>query len=483
MEYVKNLLDWKESGFLIIEASLNSEDIWEKFKFYNPMLVMMEVDLPDRKGMEVAKKIKNSYSNTQIFFLSDNESFEYARGALEIGVQDYIIKKEITKQLLEEKLGELKKSISHGNTSKSIDYFFDRSRGYHQNYNAVLIEQDNYMSVFSDTLYVNCEEVDDEKIKKLCYQSLDNVMLVLKIDTYRHLILTIADETNENTTEFCYRLKNKLYKETGSDFSVFILSEHTRMEESISQYHLIKKMINQKYFCNISSVLNLQYLSEKNAYVNELNIELIEKAVADVDYDTIFREMDERFIEIVNAMDYEAFTKMVRQLLDILKKRDRDLIDIRTGEVFRIYETGDEENWYLVTDAILWMKRKYTQMGRIILNNRNQNYTNEVLFACKYIYEHYTEPDLCVGDIVEYVKVSENRLRTVFKEEVGVNIIQFITDYRVKKAKELLCNRKTKVSDIHMQIGYTTSQYFSRVFKKVNCMTPVEYKKLRYRAD
>lgn len=345
-------------------------------------------------------------------------------------------------------------------------------------YNAILVEQNHYLPVFSEEFYIKSEEINANIVKDISYKSLQNVMLVLNVEDYRHLILTIAEVNHNNMEELCFQLKNSLTKETKYDFSVLILSERIRLEESIPIYHTMKKIINQKYFMQSSGVINFMFFHEKSVQLQEFNVDVIDNALERVDFANIYYEMDQRFAQIVYHMDYECFCITTRQFLDVLKKWDKRLLNLKTGEIFQVYKNGEEKNWFSVFDALIWMKRKYQQMEEILLYNKEQNYSREVIHVIRFICQHYKEADLNSSEIAECVEMNENRLKTVFKEEVGSTISQFLMDYRVTKAKELLRENKTKISGIHELIGYKTPQYFSRVFKNVSCMTPMEYKKL-----
>lgn len=353
----------------------------------------------------------------------------------------------------------------------------DLNRKDDHNYNVILVEQDHYLPVFSEVLDRRCDEVAYRNVKNICYKILENVIMVLKIYDYRHLILLNMDVIAENTYKLCQLLKKELQMKTENGFSVVILRELTKTEETMGLYYHIKRIVNQKYFFCSTSVLNLTYFHEIKEQIGEFDIDRIEKAAQDMDFDSIFFEMDKRFTVIVKRMDYEAFSIVIRQLIELLKKWDKKLIDLQSAEVFQVYEKGDEENWYLIVDSIHWIKRKYKKMEQMILNNEMKKYSIEVMQVIQFIYKNYQDCNLRSEFIAKAMNISENQLNDILKVEVGSTINKFLTNYRIEKARELLVENKTKISNIHKQIGYKTPQYFSRVFKKESGITPMEYKK------
>lgn len=67
---------------------------------------------------------------------------------------------------------------------------------------------------------------------------------------------------------------------------------------------------------------------------------------------------------------------------------------------------------------------------------------------------------------------------TLFKKETGQNFMDYLTELRISKAKELLCGEELSVQDVAEQVGYRDLKYFSRLFKKLTGVSPSDYKKL-----
>ena len=72
---------------------------------------------------------------------------------------------------------------------------------------------------------------------------------------------------------------------------------------------------------------------------------------------------------------------------------------------------------------------------------------------------------------------SAAHLNVLFRKETGVTVKQYISDYRLNLSKKLLCNPHIKVSEIAERCGYSNANYFSKVFRASENMTPVEYRK------
>jgi two-component system response regulator YesN len=94
----------------------------------------------------------------------------------------------------------------------------------------------------------------------------------------------------------------------------------------------------------------------------------------------------------------------------------------------------------------------------------------------QYIEENYCREELSLNLIAREVHVSSTYISSVFKKCKGVNVNEYITGLRLKKAMELLRSTSLKACEISTRVGYSNSQYFSVVFKKNIGLSPTEYR-------
>ncbi|RXZ82878.1 response regulator [Paenibacillaceae bacterium] len=95
--------------------------------------------------------------------------------------------------------------------------------------------------------------------------------------------------------------------------------------------------------------------------------------------------------------------------------------------------------------------------------------------AERYIQEHYSEP-ITLQTVADYVYLSPEWLSTLFKKHVGTTFLDYLTQLRMEKAKDLLQDVSLKVYQIGLQVGYKDTVYFSKLFKKKFGCTPKEYR-------
>jgi AraC-like DNA-binding protein len=119
----------------------------------------------------------------------------------------------------------------------------------------------------------------------------------------------------------------------------------------------------------------------------------------------------------------------------------------------------------------------YEQIIETTKAQRGQKTGNLVSLIEKYIREHYTQ-DLGLEQIADEIGVSVKYVSRVFKDKTGENLTDYINEVRIEKAKEMLVQTDLRVNDIAEKIGIHSRTTFLRVFKKVEGISPNEYRTL-----
>jgi two-component system response regulator YesN len=122
-----------------------------------------------------------------------------------------------------------------------------------------------------------------------------------------------------------------------------------------------------------------------------------------------------------------------------------------------------------------WSIRRMTLISEKIQFKKTAHVSNVVLKAKEFIDSNYKD-DISLNEISKYVSVSPQYFSTIFKEELGMNFVEYLRGKRVDVAKELLKTKKYSVKEICYEVGYNDPNYFSRLFKKIVGVSPTEYK-------
>lgn len=157
-------------------------------------------------------------------------------------------------------------------------------------------------------------------------------------------------------------------------------------------------------------------------------------------------------------LDFNAFI----QINHLIEKLYQEYTDKQTG--WKTMVKSDFLNLAVVLSR-LYNVEKITDETEII----------KLAEAIAYIEKNYAE-SLSVSGLAKLSNYSERQFIRLFKETFGCIPIDYITNLRMQKARELLKTSSLPVTEIASRCGYNDSNYFSRIFKKHNAETPSEYR-------
>ncbi len=110
----------------------------------------------------------------------------------------------------------------------------------------------------------------------------------------------------------------------------------------------------------------------------------------------------------------------------------------------------------------------------ISLNSKMNNIL--IKKAVAYIQNNFSKEDISLNTIAEAIYLSPSYFSRMFKEYTGENVSDYIIRLRINMSRELLRNTNLNINDITEKIGYTSSKYFSKLFRKVVGLTPSAYR-------
>ena len=115
-------------------------------------------------------------------------------------------------------------------------------------------------------------------------------------------------------------------------------------------------------------------------------------------------------------------------------------------------------------------------INQIYIKSKELSYKKEVNEIIKFI-EKNIDKRITLVMVANAVNLNESYLSRIFKNETGKNLMYFINEVKMKKAKELLKQQDTLVKEVANSIGMTDQFYFNRVFKKFYGVSPSKFKK------
>ena len=328
------------------------------------------------------------------------------------------------------------------------------------------------VSVYVDLIFRETENFgDDEGVKSASIKMQDdNVVCIISF---------LDDDVEKNIAKamaYANILKSRFSAKTGEDISIGIGGYYVDFKNISDSYREAVIALERKFLFGKSSIISIEDVSfPVDADVSEIikridllksvKVEQLDKIVCDI-FDDIFRK----------NIDYEAFRMLAIQIISAIfdNKNVSDYkLDIMAGDIYshinQFDVLQDAKDYILkiiedIKNSIDIASKKDPSGERII---------GEVL---AYIHEHYANPELSLNMVSMKMGYNASHLSREFKKIKGTNFIDYLIEFRITKAKELLSNSKEKINDISKMVGYANANSFMRIFKRYTGITPSAYR-------
>lgn len=484
LNHFSNLVKWEELGFSLVGTASDGIEGLRMFEEYRPDLIITDVQMPGIDGRELARRVKETSFDTEVIFLSSYDEFDYARAAIDLRVYEYILKQELTSEMLTDKLEKIrdrfreKREWKNQQVKDSLMAYFRMSMKEleteeyreHKLFNGAaglfFIEQDHVPEQIAVQSGYQVPEADYKfLIGQLC-QQLPELAYLIRVDRFLWIGVTEGIDTYENAAG---RAKAYLTEHAGESFSVYLCGEvHTVMDCRI-RYEQMEYLRKLRYFEGPQCLIRAELSERPGKVPNSRMEELFERA------DELWSEEREAaepaltaiFRPLLYQRDFDSFMRMACYLIHGMNERAKG------DPSFSLY---DEEVLYLLSAKriVQWIKEKVLLIhGRIY-----PVYSHITSRVISYISANYANPLLSVEMIAGTTGLSVNRMNDLLKKDLGITAGKYLAEVRAEKARQLL-EKGVPIQQVSEQAGYTTSSYFSRVFHKTYGISPQEYQKRR----
>ncbi|MDO4273039.1 MAG: response regulator [Eubacteriales bacterium] len=483
LNHFTHLVDWGALGFQMVYGAVDGIDALGAFHRFHPDIVITDVQMPGIDGRELARRIKGEAPETMVIFLSSYDEFDYARAAIDLSVQEYILKHELNKEFLENKLREINRIFQEKEEKRNraarvhlaacfrtpiedldTEFFQEVSEN---KFNFFVLEQDHIPDTISRIADMRTIEIEHHIWIPELRDKFPELLNLVRIERYRFLGLT-ADSAD--CEELGTNMKSFLESETDSSFSLYLYKRSLSVLQCRQEYEKHRYLFEQRYFEGRSAVLQADLFEQPKAQpmpsLDDFEI-VLNHSLQEVNL-----YIDRLFREFIYNYDFTGTMELLIRILEKLKYSAEKM-----GLPYILY---DEEVYCLlsVRRIFRWLKSKVSDLAHFF-SFRKSFQSDAAARTVAYIYKEYRNPFLSVEEIAEFSGLSVNRLNDLMKKEEGETIGRLLTRIRMEKAKELLEAGKECLPDIAQMTGYSSVSYFSRVFRKNYGLSPQDYRRGR----
>ena len=505
---LQKLIDWERLGYEIVGTANDGLRALELVREKQPHLLITDVRMPGCSGIELIQRAKELQPDLHFIIISGYRKFEYAQNALKYGVEDYLLKplkqEELTGILmrLSDKLGkeaalefQLKRSQerqqellmeSLANAAEHQQPFMAYAdEGFRTAGGvcfAALVRVDmagtsrdpgGYHVILRSALEIVRRELQSLTDVYAAAVRKEGIAIVLRMSAYR----TVA-------VKQCF---TKIQKEIEQQRDMFgnlrcticLGSRQTDFEETILSMRQAMWFCRDR-LCHPQSWRDAE--SERAAFGQRYMMEAAQKkrfqvAAECLDEERFEQELDMCFRAVLSLEDLNG------QMLEdwFFQVLEACLYGMQqNGQAEERFEENMEEKFWLCTDAqsvLQLLRQDISRELQRLGGERSLREMRPITEAKRYMQQHYRE-SLRLEDVSSAVGFNATYFSTLFKKETGQNFMDYLTELRISKAKELLCGDTLSVQDVAEMVGYSDLKYFSRLFKKATGVSPSDYKKL-----
>ena len=531
-ETIKRMIPWEERGFELVGEAADGEMALPLLLRQQPDLLITDIKMPFMDGLTLARLAKKEIPGLKVVILSGYDDFNYAKQAIGIGVEDYLLKP-ITKNALIERLSEIRSRYEHEKTQKEYYEKFQREmQAYEKNssrdfFEALVGGSMDMMEVYKRAeklgldivaeaynvliFTMNCDEdfsgqrdeyssweAESLELLENFFAGHSSAMLFRSnIFSYGVLLKGQRETIEENTRACVDEIRKILSRQDGRrEWFLAVGQSVERLSQIQKSYHTASRAFSQRYLYdeNILYYDEMETMehpggqaeTEDNAYLQKVDVNALNPAILQKFLSNGLQEETENFVK-----DY--FYAIGQEPMESLVFRNYVILNVRFSVISFIKGLGCDTNEMESADteevlaesgknmesAIAYAKKMISQAIEIRDQNSGNKNRSILKTAVDFIDSHYMDEEISLNTVANVANVSSNHFSALFSQNMGQTFIEYLTSLRMNKAKELLRCTGMRSSEIAGEIGYKDAHYFSYLFKKTQGMTPSDYRKAR----
>lgn len=512
---LKSMIDWSKLGIEICGTASNGDGAWKLIQEHHPEIVITDIQMPCSSGLELGKRCRDELGHLPVFIiLTSYEDFQYAREALSFQAVDYLVKIDLTPESLTasvEKAMEQVRLFQSQNPSLSesaqslllfqerfyirlLNNLFESREQFLLQAEEFQIHLDAAGYAAANIRFLPNNQVVNNPIQTYhqtlqMFQELISKYIscqVVALDTHYLAAIFCIDETHmadwksyvrsalEATLNMLYNYYNVTFLTTIGGIKTNPLDLYSSYYDSrqITEYvSADKPLLFWDELPNTSTLRNVFNLSLFRDDIRRAFEELDEHSLKDI-MKNIITLFSTEHVPFSQALDAAS---SILHLSVTLLPNGNDIV----SEIFK-EEPDSYRSLYRqksVISVMDWLRRLENGLYRAFENYKKEHKNSLTALCCQYIKEHIHER-IYLQDIADTFGISPNYLSQIFKKNMEIGISEYITTQKITESKRLLRETNLKIYEISDQLGFESSFYFSKVFKKITGVSPKDYRNM-----
>ncbi|WP_276353989.1 response regulator [Cohnella caldifontis] len=509
-------LDWESKEVRVVDEAGNGTEALEKALRIRPEIILTDIRMPNMDGLEFIRRLKENRIEAKTIIISGYSDFDYAKKAIALGAFDYILKPvedhdlfSVVERCIEQIRAErtqialLQKADHQVNKrlpllkemlfSSLIHHPVPNEREIHEAFMDFGIENENLKHVcfliqVNEDVTPGAPREDSGDFVSFVIQNVARD--VVNAVSVNEILFANAGEVvgivssrlpSDRLSERLLALSEDIRKVIGRILNCTVaigiggecdnlvhigLSYRQAKQSALADGYLSKKSGNGRSLTTNAWKAAAYRGYDTNPLVNAMVTGNKQAALAGLDrimHDHPMLQPAELkfvYITIVNAIArtslignqaVEDFSNYCLQLLEVLNQSHQveEIRGLMAGAIEKIMDH---------------LEKTQSKRRRKVIEK-----------ATSYIEENYCRP-ISLGTVSDMLMLNASYLSKIFKEEMGIPFSKYLMEYRVSKAIQLMRDPTLKMYEISSLVGYEDVQYFTKVFKAIKGIAPMQYR-------
>lgn len=532
---IASMMNWEDYNCTVVGKATNGNQALEKMKEIQPDIVITDIKMPAMNGLDFMERCREQGYQAEFLLLTNLEEFSLAQKALRLGALDYLVKIEITPEILGESL---KKAVSVCREKKDMENHAVVQEVLQKN------AEETTKAFFTEIMEKRKDECGElQKKWRADVESLGLEELYVKpvlwwIRPYKqeeHIFQKTEEAAQKETMEYASSLLKQFMDRISDVYCMInwerkgfvVIFPEEKMPGNIKNagkkiLHIFRDYFGMHALVAVSkpaddiwegirtAVGEIRAMEEYYYYHSQDSVlyagEFEEKELQDRHsrhnvFDISFLKKDlKQALMVQDRQKVEQVFSEVAELFSEYKPAKEQVVDacMNLYYFFFDYAQGGKKEekkdfpypseiverlgqCFTLEENVSWLKELGQWISSTMETLEGGSKTEQLVNAAKkYVQKNYKEK-LTLAMISGDIGISQGYLSSVFKKTTGSNLNDYVNQVKIEKAKDLLGLHEYMMYEISDMLGFENPYYFSKVFKRITGMTPSDYETMRKR--
>ena len=509
-EGIRSSFPWDEENYTLVGEAPDGEIALPMIADEKPDVVVTDIRMPFMDGLALSRAIRRTMPWIHIVILSGYSDFDYAKQAISLGVEEYLLKpvtveelrtvlERIRTRLQEERKSRAAEQLIRQQMASGIRFVQDKLLG--SLLSAPIDAQDAartraQMENLGIHITAPCYNVldirfnygdkpDQERglslLEPLAESSGGDILLCSALHGAQAIIM---DKNRTDLEERCYTFASSvvytLEQDGAQDVLVCIGEPCECLEgvyDSMRSARHVRHIIDSRAESGRRKIVGVQEMEDVPLALKSLDIQPLYEQLQYIrpeDFPGVFsayiRSLRKADMHTGISEDYLRMEAVLTASRIVREAGGDPAEELNLNDYESTMDHGAQDIVPEAAERLLLKALAFRDRTSPVHGNR------AVMSARRFLAQNFTDPNLMLQDAAKAAGMSNSRFSTVFAQEMGVTFTEYLTGLRMGKAKELLRATQLRSSEISAAVGYSDRHYFSYLFKKNTGMTPSEFR-------